>query len=351
MGLETQVAALAQKVKAQQEILQTEEAAKTALIMPFIQMLGYDVFNPQEVVPEFTCDVGTKKGEKVDYAICVDDAVRVLIECKPASAELSLKNASQLYRYFGATNARFAILTNGIIYKFYTDIDAANRMDEKPFHVLDLNHWRKQDVRTLEKFTKPNFDIDKIVREASTLKMQSLVAKTLEQELTEPSEDFVKFIAGKVHDGRVTSSIRETYHMLITTSFANLVRDKVNDRLNSAINAQSDGDNRSAEPDTNDDDIETTQAELDGYNIIRAIGSESVDVTRIVMRDAKSYCAVLLDDNNRKTIARLHFNSSTARYIGTFVGKTETRNPIEGITGLYSFRAEILARIKELDEA
>lgn len=348
MGLETQVAALAQKVKSQQGILQTEEAAKNALIMPFIQLLGYDVFNPLEVVPEYTCDVGTKKGEKVDYAICVDDAVRVLIECKPANVELSLKNASQLYRYFGATNARFAILTNGVTYKFYTDIDAANRMDEKPFHVLDLGHVRKQDIRTLEQFTKQHFDIDKIVREASTLKMQSLVAKTLEQEFTDPSEEFVKFVAGKVHEGRVTSAIRETYHMLIINSFSNLVREKVNDRLNSAINAQSDND--SAEPqDCDSDDVETTQDELDGYNIIRAIGSEVVDVSRIVMRDAKSYCAVLLDDNNRKTIARLHFNSNTVRYLGTFVGKTETRNPIEEIADLYSFRAAIAARINDLD--
>src|SRR3954465_5749281 len=105
------------------EVLLTEEAAKTALVMPFLQALGYNVFNPSEVVPEFTCDVGTKKGEKVDYAICDGKSVKMLVECKPANTELNLNNASQLFRYFSTTDARVAILTNGVVYKFFSDID------------------------------------------------------------------------------------------------------------------------------------------------------------------------------------------------------------------------------------
>src|SRR5215207_4868836 len=99
----------------------TEEATKNAFIMPFIQMMGYDVFNPLEVVPEFIADIGIKKGEKVDYAIIKDGNPIVLIECKHWSADLNPHN-SQLFRYFHTTSAKFGILTNGIVYRWYTDL-------------------------------------------------------------------------------------------------------------------------------------------------------------------------------------------------------------------------------------
>ena len=131
MELDAKLDALMDKANKHREVLATEEAAKTALVMPFLQALGYDVFNPAEVVPEFTSDVGTKKGEKVDYAICIDGNVSMLIECKPINQELSLKHASQLYRYFSVTDAKFAILTNGATYRFYSDLNASNKMDDK----------------------------------------------------------------------------------------------------------------------------------------------------------------------------------------------------------------------------
>ena len=121
--------------------LATEEATKTALIMPFFNLLDYDVFNPIEFVPEFTADIGTKKGEKVDYAIMKDNNPVILIEAKGVNDDLT-KHDAQLFRYFTSTNAKFAILTNGIIYKFFTDLEEPNKMDEKPFlevNLLDLN--------------------------------------------------------------------------------------------------------------------------------------------------------------------------------------------------------------------
>src|SRR4051812_48249762 len=140
--------------------------------MPFLRALGYDVFNPAEVVPEFTCDVATKKGEKVDYAICDSGRVTMLVECKPANAELTVKNAGQLFRYFSVTDARVAVLTNGVVYKFFSDLDAPNKMDEKPFFTCQLDALRKQDIRTLARFAKQAFDIDGIVQEAVSLKVQ-----------------------------------------------------------------------------------------------------------------------------------------------------------------------------------
>ena len=116
MDLATKLLELEKRTAQHRELLLTEEAAKTALVMPFLQALGYDVFNPAEVVPEFTADVGIKKGEKVDYALCIDGRVNILIECKPSTIDLDLKHASQLYRYFSTTDARVAVLTNGVVY-------------------------------------------------------------------------------------------------------------------------------------------------------------------------------------------------------------------------------------------
>lgn len=348
MDLETRIAELSKRAQEHREVLLTEEAAKNALVMPFLQALGYDVFNPGEVVPEFTCDVGTKKGEKVDYAICREGKVTILVECKPANSELSISHASQLFRYFATTEARLAVLTNGMVYKFYSDVDAPNRMDDKPFFTFSLENVRKADLRTLASFTREAFDIERIVDEAGKLKMQSLVYRELLKEFENPSEELVKLIAGRVHEGRLTTQVRDTFKSLISNSVASLIRDRVNERLTSALSASNPMDEGEDDGADADGTVVTTEVELAGFNIIRAIGAKLVDPKRIVMRDAKSYCAVLLDDNNRKTIARLHFNSPTTRYLGLFEGKDETRHLVREPVDLYQHCDAILKRIGEL---
>lgn len=348
MELEAKISDIANTVRDHREVLATEEAAKNALVMPFLQALGYNVFNPAEVIPEFTCDVGTKKGEKVDYAVSIGGKITMLVECKPSHSELSINHASQLYRYFSVTEARVAILTNGVVYKFFSDIDSPNRMDERPFFTLDLESLRKSDYRTLESFSKGAFDIERIVHEAGKLKLQTLVYKELEKEMQEPSEELVRMIAGRVHSGRLTASVKETFEGLILNSFSTLVRDKVNARLTSALDSGAEEVEINTGP---QHEIETTPEEIEGYNIVRAIGARKVDPTRIVMRDAKSYCAVLLDDNNRKSIARLHFNSATSRHFGTFAGKDETRHPVEGPIDIYQHEKAILRRLEELEDS
>ena len=350
MEIEARLADLASVVKQHREVLLTEEAAKNALVMPFLQTLGYNVFNPSEVVPEYTADVGTKRGEKVDYAVCDGDKVRLLVECKPANSELTLANASQLYRYFSVTAARLAILTNGVIYKFFTDADAPNKMDDKPFFTLNLEHVRGSDVKILSKFAKGTFDIESILNEACDLKLQTLVARELAELFSEPSEEFIRIVAAKVHEGRLTPAVREKFKLIITNAIAATIRDRVNDRLTSALSASDPAGAAEVSDDASDQrDIVTTQEEIDGFNIVRAIGSKAVDPKRIVMRDAKSYCAILLDDNNRKTIARMHFNSPTSRYFGSFAGKEETRHPVIEPTDIYQMDALILGRIAELE--
>ncbi len=192
--------------------LVTEEATKNALVMPFLHsVLGYDVFDPNEVIPEFSADMGTKKGEKVDYALMKDDEIQILIECKKFSEELSAKHASQLFRYFSVTNARIAILTNGRFYLFYTDLDAPNKMDEKPFLTLDLANLDEHLVPEIKKLTKTSFDVDSVVDAAGELKYLSQIKNVLSEQFKKPKEDFVKFFTSRVYDGVQTPKIKSQF--------------------------------------------------------------------------------------------------------------------------------------------
>lgn len=351
MDLGVKLAELPKRSIEHREVLLTEEAAKTALVMPFLQALGYDVFNPAEVVPEFTADVGTKKGEKVDYAICKSGSVDVLIECKPAASELNVRHASQLFRYFTATDARLAVLTNGVNYQFFSDVEKPNIMDEKPFFSFSMDALKPTDVKTLEKFGKASFDIEKIVQEAGNLKVQSLLRKELEREFAEPSEGFVELLARRVHDGRLTPAVKENFTKMLVTTISALVRDLVNERLSSALNAAAPApvESGNEEPSAAEDGVVTTQEEISGFHIVQAIASRLVDPKRVTLRDAKSYCAILLDDNNRKTIARMWFNAATVKYFGTFSGKDETRHHLPELTAIYQLAPTIEARLRELD--
>ena len=352
MDLATRLVELEKRTAQHRELLLTEEAAKTALVLPFFQALGYDVFNPSEVIPEFTADVGIKKGEKVDYALCADGKVNILVECKPSSVDLDLKHASQLFRYFSTTDARVAVLTNGVVYKFYSDTEQPNKMDERPFFTFSLDAIKRSDPATLERFTRSQFDIGAIIAEAGRLKLESLVRAEVEREFAQPSEDWVRLIAKRISPAPLSAAAREQYGQLIANAVAQLVRDRVNDRLTSALHVANPEPAPIEEGATDDpsigDGVITTEDEIGGFRIVQAIAARHVDPKRVVIRDSKSYCAVLLDDNNRKTLARLHFNSPTTRYVGTFTGKDETRHPVTELTDIYKLEPQITARLQEL---
>lgn len=344
---------LAAKVRLQGPAIQTEEATKNAFVMPFINaVLGYDVFDPLEVMPEFVCDVGTKKGEKIDYAIMKDGEVQILIECKKIGESLNINHASQLFRYFHVTSARISILTNGQVYRFFTDLDAPNKMDEKPFLELDLLDIDEYSVPELIKLTKSAFDVDSIINAAGELKYVSQLKKLIGTQVSKPEDDFVKFFASRVYEGVITQKVREQFYELTRKALAQFLNDQINDRLKSAMSgviqpslasipvtnsAKADAQDR----DETEDKILTTLEELEGYHIVRAVVRSVVDAKRIVQRDTQSYFGVLLDDNNRKPICRLHFNRSQ-KYLGIFdEEKNETRHAISSIDEIYEYADQL----------
>lgn len=172
----------------------TEEATKNAIIMPFLVLLGYDVFNPEEVIPEYTCDVAGKKGEKVDYAIVHDSDPVMLIEVKKAGMKLQKAQQSQLFRYFSTNRCRIAVLTNGINYLFFSDINAANVMDDEPFFSFNIiEDDESVYLSSLEQFCKLNLNVKTILSKAIFLKYEKVVEKTILEDLVSPSDEIVKY--------------------------------------------------------------------------------------------------------------------------------------------------------------
>lgn len=361
MDLAERLVALSDRLPSIEAHLATEEATKNALIMPFLQALEYDVFNPREIVPEFVADVGIKRGEKVDYAILREGKPVVLFECKRLGQSLKA-HGSQLFRYFGTTEAQLGVLTDGVEYRFYGDLDTPNRMDETPFLTFRINSPSDSAIAFLRMLSKSTFDLEGIRKTAATLRDRKSIRALLEAEAESPSDDFVRFIANHLHSGRVTKSVLESFTANTRRAFQDLIATRVEARLRTALDStRSDLSSPDAPPpapttppphapespaaDTDGPEIVTTVDELAGLYTVKAILRDQVEVSRVVGRDVRSYFGVLLDDNNRKPICRLHFNGKQ-KYLGIFdADKAETRHAIESPDCIFKHADELRARV------
>ena len=352
MDLKDQLKLIADRTK-HKESIQTEEATKNAFVMPFLQSLGYDVFNPLEVVPEFIADIGIKKGEKIDYAIFKDGHPTILIECKDWRQNLNVHDG-QLLRYFHVSKAKFGLLTNGVVYRFYSDLVAPNKMDEKPFLEFNITEIKDNQIEELKKFHKANFDAESIVNTASEMKYMNELKHLLHQELTEPSSEFVKYFAKQVYPSVVTAKVLEQFTELTKKSIQHYISDLITERLKTALSKE-DEKNKveneiSAEQNLEDiSKINTTEEELEAFLIVKTILRQKVPATRVTYRDAQSYFAIFLDDNNRKAICRLYLNGGK-KYIGTLdENKKETKFEIGTLDEIFNY-SEILLKTTELYE-
>ena len=340
MDFKDQIRQLGERTAKLKEQLLTEEATKNAFIMPFLQILGYDVFNPLEVVPEYISDVGTKKGEKIDYAIMKDGVPTILVECKHWQQKLD-NHDGQLLRYFHVSKARFGILTNGVQYRFFSDLVSPNKMDDKPFLEFNLSEIKDAQIEELKKFHKSVFDVNSIVNTASELKLMGELRQAIHQEFVNPSTEFVKYFARKVYtNGVLTAKVLEQFEVLTKRSLQFYVSDLITDRLKNALDKQDAVTAAVAEEvvpaATDDTKVETTQEELEGFMIVKSILRETVAVNRIFYRDSLTYFAILLDDNNRKTICRLYFNRSK-KYIALLnEAKQEQKFEITSLDDIFS---------------
>ncbi|MFS0576318.1 type I restriction endonuclease [Sporosarcina sp. 179-K 3D1 HS] len=307
-----QLRGLAKRVDSLKTSIETEEATKTAIVMPFFQILGYDIFNPMEFNPEFTADVGIKKGEKVDYAILHDGHPVILIECKGINQELT-KHDSQLFRYFGTTTAKFSILTNGIEYKFFTDLEEPNKMDTSPFFTFKITELRDVHISEIAKFRKESFDVDKITSNASELKYLNALKEYLSKQFEDPSEDFVRYLVGEIYEGVKTKAAIEKFTPIIKRGIKQIVNEQVNDKLNAALNSTTESKVIIEEMqvvENEDDGIVTTHEEMECYAMSKVILKDTINIDRVYYRDNRSYFNILIDDNIRKWIMRVYFDKN-----------------------------------------
>jgi len=346
-----QLNALASRIRTTKDLIQTEEATKNAMVMPFIQILGYNVFDPTEVTPELIADIGTKKGEKVDYAILRDGKPIMLFECKKSGGDLHINHAGQLFRYFHVTASRFGVLTNGLKYRFFTDLEQPNKMDNTPFFEFDILDFRERDVEELKKFAKASFDVDTILNTASDLKYTRAIQERLNEWVINPPDEFVRLLSVDLLAGRrFTPTLKDQFTQITKRAFEQLLSERINVRLKGAMAAESPLVAEQSAPiipmAVTEPEVDTSPEEIEGLHIIRSILRDVVSPRRIVMRDNLSYCAILLDDNNRKPVCRLRFNNAQKLAVGIFgQDKAEERFSLDVIDDLYNFADRLRATV------
>lgn len=344
--------ALASRISTIKDIIQTEEATKNSMVMPFIQILGYNVFDPMEVTPELVADVGLKKGEKVDYAILKDGQPIMLFECKKAGAELNINHAAQLFRYFHVTATRFGVLTNGLSYKFFTDLEQPNKMDEKPFFEFNILDFKDRDVDELKKFAKAAFDLDTILTTANELKYTRAIQNRLADWMVNPPEDFVRMLSiDLIGNRKFTQAVKDQFTPIAKRAFEQLIGEKINARLKGAMTPEPAALVASVAAEVPVDasaesQVNTTMEEIEAFHTVRAILRDIVSPRRIFIRDAQSYCAILLDDNNRKPLCRLRFNNTEKLRLGLFNDKREEeQEPLAGVDDIFNFSERLKATL------
>jgi len=348
-----QVRKQAEKIKAVKDTITTEEATKTSLIMPFFQqVLGYDVFDPSEFCPEYISDVGIKKGEKVDFAIMQDGEPSILIEAKWCGEALN-KHSSQLFRYFGTSSAKFGILTNGIIYKFYTDLEEVNKMDMKPFLEINLLNIKEREITELKKFHKENFNVDKICSTASNLKYSTEIKALIESEFNQPDTDFIRFVISKVYDGVKTQSIIDKFTPLIAKTLKDYLEEKISERIklmSDNMKPKEDVEDVVEEPVEKVSKIITTDEEMEYFYAIKYMMHGDIGDDYVSFKDTESYFSILLNNNTRKWICRLRLDGSKKTLAIADESKNEIRFDIESPDDLFKYKKQLLDTIKRYQD-
>lgn len=340
-----QLKQFSKRVATLKDSIQTEEATKTSIIMPFFNLLGYDVFNPEEFVPEFTADVGIKKGEKVDYAIMHNSMPVILVEAKWIGETLE-KHDSQLFRYFGTSSAKFAILTNGIVYRFFTDLDEPNKMDEKPFLEINILDIKESYVNELKKFHKASFNIDEIIDTASELKYSNEIKGLFSAELQSPSDDFTRFFLSTIYSGVKTQAVIEKFKPIIKKSLNQFITETMNDKLKTVLDSAPEVTIQETETEIISKEqpskIITTPEELEAFFIVKNILKSTVDINDLSYKDTESYFSVLYKNNVRKWICRLILTSTQSILIIPDENKKDLRFNLSDIYGIEEYTEQLI---------
>lgn len=227
-------------------------------------------------------------------------------------------------------------------------------MDEKPFFEFNILDFKERDVEELKKFAKSAFDIETILTTANDLKYTRSIQTKLSELLANPSEDFVRLLSvDLLGTKRFTPAVRDQFTAIAKRAFEQFVGERINERLKGAMSPESVTVSETSPasiqenaPQVMEPSIVTSSEEVEGFHTVRAIVRSLVSTKRVVMRDAQSYCAILLDDNNRKPICRLRFNNTQKLKLGLFTAqKEEEQVALDSVDEIYNYADRILATV------
>lgn len=307
MAFSDNLRTLANQIEERRKHVATEEAVKQALILPFIGLLGFDIYNPAELIPEYKAG-WAKATEKIDYALQLAGRCVLFVEAKGPNETLTNYDA-QLAKYFNSTpEVKFAIITNGVQYRFFTDLQEPNILDKKPFFEFDFDSFADADVTVLERFRKDVFSVENLVGYAEDLVFLGTLKNRFKKLLREPSDEFISFAikdAGIV-DTRVTQKVVDRFRPLVKESISAAVLEIVQQSLLPQAAVLERADPIPAPPiaepvppleSTKDSEIGprivTTDDELRAFDIIKtAVAAHVPDEKQIRYNDTTSYFAV-----------------------------------------------------------
>lgn len=234
MGMENFVehmSELAKTIVTRAKNCHSEEQTKQSLIQPVIHALGYDIFNPNEVVMEYACDapvLKTRNGkpESVDYAIRIANRIAILIEAKDTNENLD-RHGGQLARYFMSTDCRHAVLTNGLEWRFFSDLDKDNVMDENPYRTMDMRNLTTDDIEFLSGFRKEGFSEEELRNEAERAMYASKISDYIKRNIIDNmSDEIIRVILGHVYDGIKSTAVVARFRPMIGEEFDKCVAEK-----------------------------------------------------------------------------------------------------------------------------
>jgi hypothetical protein len=345
--------------------IKTEAATRTALIEPFIRALGYDTSDPTEVVPEFGAELdvpGVPKNKKIDYGILKEGKPIILIECKCHTDKL-LDGYKQLFHYAVATDTRIGVLTNGVIYRFYADLDKPNKLDEAPFLELDMLNLQEPLVEELKKLTKPALSVSEMLTAASELKYVGGILKILSEQTdaSKIDENFAKYFFQQLCPDRAFAGLVKPQWRAFTHRALNqFVTEEIKRRLGVSDGGSSPTSTITPPPDPVIEPVEpviektvTTPEEMEAFYIVKSILRDIVKPSRIGYRDVNSYFNVLFDSKTTKPICRFYFNNPKNMRLGLFTGtddgKQEVKISIATLDEIYYYTDKIKAIVTYYD--
>lgn len=320
MDFVDEIKLFSKKIEKLKDSIKTEEGTKTSIIMPFFSLLGYDVFNLNEFTPEFSANVGIQ-GEKVDYAIIMNGEPVILIECKNIDKKLQ-HHYSQLFKYFSATKAKFAILTNGFKYQFFSDLDTPNIMDAKPFLEINVLDLKDRQIEELKKFHKTNFNVNKITEDASILKYSNEIKNIFAKQLQNPCDEFVKFFLSFTYGKPKTKKVIENFRLILKKALNSYINELMNEKIKSALENESSKLSESSKKidikikeKNQHSKVFTTKEELEAYIIVKTLLSDVVNIKDITYKDTTQYFAITYKNKVTCWICRFYLNNPNNKYV------------------------------------